>query len=206
MSVDIVIVDYGMGNLHSVKRKFNRLNIDATVSSDADRIAKADKLILPGVGHFTRAVQHLDELNLRQALNDVVLSQKKPVLGICLGMQLMLTNSEEGEGEGLGWFDGTCVRFNVSNTLNFKVPHMGWNGVSMEKQSPLMKDISADDEFYFVHSFHVKMNQEQDILNKTIYDYEFTSAIEKDNIFGVQYHPEKSHDSGEQLFNNFIRL
>lgn len=206
MNAPVVIVDYKMGNLHSVKRKLDRLEVPSIISSDPEVMVKADKIILPGVGHFSKALERLDELNLRDALNDFVLNQKKPILGICLGMQIMAKSSEEGPGKGLGWFDAECVRFDVSDTLKFKVPHMGWNRVETRKDSILMKEISLEDEFYFVHSFHLKMNNESDILNTTIYDYSFTSAIEKDNIFGVQYHPEKSHDTGEQLLTNFIRL
>lgn len=206
MSANVVIVDYGMGNLHSVKRKLDRLNVEAVVSSDPNLVVNAEKVILPGVGHFTRAAQQLDDLHLREALNDFALQQKKPVLGICLGMQLMASNSEEGTGKGLGWFDATCVRFQVSDPLKFKVPHMGWNQVDWEKSSILNKAVAPTDEFYFVHSFYLRMEHQHDVLNSTEYDFRFTSAIEKDNIFGVQYHPEKSHDAGERLLNNFIQL
>ncbi len=206
MSQKIVIVDYGMGNIHSVYKKLVKLGIEVSVSSKGDEILHADKLILPGVGHFGKAMQNLHELNLIEALNESVTFGKKPILGICLGMQLMTDSSEEGDKNGLGWFDGKVVRFNVSDPLTYKIPHMGWNSISIRKNSKLMSNISENSEFYFVHAYHVVMANKADILNETTYDYTFTSAIEKENIFGVQYHPEKSHDIGLQLFKNFVSL
>lgn len=202
----IVIVDYGMGNLNSVKRKFNRLRFDAHITSDIAEISVADKIILPGVGHFEKAMENLKKLHLIDVLNELVLVKSKPVLGICLGMQLMAKYSEEGNVEGLGWFDANVVKFNVSDKLKFKIPHIGWNQVEICKQSLLMKDIPAMSEFYFVHSYHFQTKQQQDVLNITEYDYKFVSAVEKNNVFGVQYHPEKSHDVGGVLLKNFIDL
>ncbi len=206
MSNNIVIVDYGMGNLNSVKRKLSRLKLNAVISSDPAEISSADKLILPGVGHFQKAMENIRKLLLLETLNEAVIVKKKPILGICLGMQLMAKHSEEGNVEGLGWFDADVVRFQVQNTLKFKVPHTGWNQIIRTKDSMLMKDVPDLAEFYFVHSFHYKANDINDILNETDYEYRFTSAVEKNNIFGVQYHPEKSHDVGEQLLKNFIEI
>jgi glutamine amidotransferase len=206
MGQKIAIVDYGMGNLNSVKRKLNRIRTDATITSDPDIIANADKIILPGVGHFQMAMENLARLNLIQTINDAVFVRKKPILGICLGMQLMAGFSEEGNVAGLGWFDARVVKFNVSNPQLFKIPHMGWNQIEMVKESLIMKNIAPNSEFYFVHSYHFVTNCITDILNETEYDYKFVSAVEKENIFGVQYHPEKSHDVGEQLLKNFVDL
>ncbi len=206
MSSDLVIVDYGMGNLNSVKRALDRMRVDALISSDPKEIAGSDKIILPGVGHFAKAMSNLKELNLLDVLNEAALVKKKPILGICLGMQLLAKHSEEGDSEGLGWFDADVVKFEVSDKLKYKIPHMGWNQVSIKKQSSLMKNIPEMSEFYFVHSYHVKTKTRTDDLNETEFDYVFSSAIEKDNIFGVQYHPEKSHDAGAQLLENFIKL
>jgi len=206
MSQKIVIVDYGMGNLNSVKRTLSRIKFDPIISSDVKEIMAADKLILPGVGHFSRAMENLEKLNLIDPLHEFALMSKKPILGICLGMQLMAQNSEEGNRNGLGWFDASVVRFNISNTLRYKIPHTGWNEIEITKQSPLMNGIKATSEFYFVHAFHFQNNHKEDILTTTEYDYIFTSAVEKENIFGVQYHPEKSHDEGEQLLTNFCNL
>lgn len=206
MGGKIVIVDYGMGNLFSVKRKLLRLKSNAIVSSSPSEISFADKIILPGVGHFKKAMDNLEALNLRECIDENVLVKKKPILGICLGMQLMAKSSEEGNVTGLGWFDANVIRFNVRDSLKNKIPHMGWNQISIVKESLLMKDIPNNSEFYFVHSFHFESKNKQDVLNVTDYEYSFVSAVEKENIFGVQYHPEKSHDVGSQLLKNFIDL
>ncbi len=206
MNAKIVIVDYGMGNLNSVKRKLSRIKIDARISSDPYDIAAADKLILPGVGHFSTAMENLRSLNLIDSLNDFAVIRKKPVLGICLGMQLMAQRSEEGNVNGLGWFDADVVRFKIKDKLKYKIPHIGWNQIIMTKSSMLMAEINENAEFYFVHAYHFLNRIQEDVLNTTEYEYSFTSAIEKENIFGVQYHPEKSHDAGEQLFKNFCNL
>jgi imidazole glycerol-phosphate synthase subunit HisH len=202
----IVIIDYGMGNINSVKRKFYCLGIDTVITSDPATIAGAYKLILPGVGHFQKAIEKLKQLQIFDALNDSVLGRKIPVLGICLGMQLMAKHSEEGNADGFGWFDADVVKFKVSDRLKFKVPHMGWNNTVIEKDSPLFEGISREAMYYFVHSYHLNCYQKEDILATTEYDYPFTSAIQKDNIFGTQFHPEKSHDWGEQIFRNFAKL
>lgn len=204
--MNIVIVDYGMGNLNSVKRQFTRLRIDANITSKHSEILNADKVILPGVGHFENAMNNLRNLKLIDVLNEFALAKQKPILGICLGMQLMANQSEEGNSKGFGWFDADVVKFNVSDKLKYKIPHTGWNQIEIKKQSSLMKNIPENSEFYFVHSYHFKNKNSEDTLNTTFYDYTFTSAIEKNNISGVQYHPEKSHDIGGLLLKNFIEL
>ena len=206
MSQKIVIVDYSMGNLNSVQKKIVQLKADVIISSNPTEIAAADKLILPGVGHFQKAIENIQQLNFFEALNKFVLIDKKPILGICLGMQLMTQKSEEGNVAGLGWVDAEVVRFRVKDQLKFKVPQMGWNEIEIKKDSKLMKDIPNLSEFYFVHSFHVETKESSIILNETLYEYPFVSAFEKENIFGVQYHPEKSHDVGKQLLQNFLRI
>lgn len=206
MSSNIVIVNYGMGNLNSVKKVIDRLKINAFISSDPKDIVESDKIILPGVGHFAKAMENLNSLKLLDALNEAVVIKKKPILGICLGMQLLASRSEEGNVNGLGWINAEVVRFNVSDKLRYKIPHMGWNKINIKKESSLMRDISELSEFYFVHSYHFKTENSVDVLNETWFNYDFPSAVEKNNIFGVQYHPEKSHDVGEQLLKNFIKL
>lgn len=205
MSNQVVIVDYGMGNLSSVKKKLRRLKVEPLVSSEPQELLAADKIVLPGVGHFGKAMENLATLNLVEALAESVLERRTPILGICLGMQLMTKRSEEGDAEGLGWFDAEVVRFQVEDRLKYKVPHMGWNQNHNAKQSVLTEGLADSAEFYFVHSYHVRANQREDVLSETDYEYRFASAIEKENIFGVQYHPEKSHDAGEALLQNFLK-
>ena len=206
MKKTVTIVDYGMGNLHSVKKKLDRLKTTSSITSNPRDIIKADKIILVGVGHFAKAMKNIKELDLLDALSEVAIIKKKPVLGICLGMQLMAKDSEEGNTEGLGWLDANVRKMQVDDTLKFKIPHTGWNKITQSKKSHLMKGIPELSEFYFVHSYYLKSNETSNILNETEYCFKFTSAIEKDNIFGVQYHPEKSHDVGEVLLKNFISL
>ena len=206
MKETLAIVDYGMGNLHSVKKKLDRLKTTSSITSNPRDIIKADKIILVGVGHFAKAMKNIKELDLLDALSEVAIIKKKPVLGICLGMQLMAKDSEEGKTEGLGWLDANVRKMQVDDTLKFKIPHTGWNKITQSKKSHLMKGIPESSEFYFVHSYYLKSNETSNILNETEYCFTFTSAIEKENIFGVQYHPEKSHDVGEVLLKNFISL
>ncbi|MGB7207256.1 MAG: imidazole glycerol phosphate synthase subunit HisH [Pyrinomonadaceae bacterium] len=206
MKLNVIIVDYGTGNLNSVKRSLDILGISSVVSSDPKDIANAEKIILPGVGHFGKAMSNLKRLNLLDPLHDAALVERKPILGICLGMELMAKKSEEGNASGLGWFEAEIIQFNVSNKKKYKVPHMGWNQICIKKNSSLMKNVPEFSEFYFVHSYHLKIKNQSDLLNETEYEVTFPSAIEKDNIFGVQYHPEKSHDAGLQLLKNFIEL
>lgn len=202
----ITIIDYGMGNLRSVQKKFQRVGAEVEITSNLNRISKAKKLLLPGVGHFANGVKKLKESGVWDVLNRKVLQEKIPILGICLGMQLMAKHSEEGDVEGLGWFDAEVVKFTVIDKLKYKVPHMGWNNANIEKESQLFNGIPNEAMYYFVHSYHIVCNNNEDILTTTEYEYKFTSAIQKDNIYGTQFHPEKSHDWGEEVFRNFVEL
>ncbi len=193
-----------MGNIHSIGRKMKLLGFSFIISSKAEDILSADRIILPGVGHFGKAMRNLKELNLIESLNEAVLVKKTPVLGICLGMQLMARSSKEGNTQGLGWFDAEVIPFTVSDTFKYKVPHTGWNSIQKQKESSINGGISDEEFFYFVHSFHFMCSEKSAILHTTIYDYEFVSAVEKENIIGVQYHPEKSHEAGLTLLRNFI--
>jgi glutamine amidotransferase len=204
--MNIIIVDYGMGNLRSIQKRFERNGRAIGISNDLKVVENADKLILPGVGHFGNAVKNLKSLALWELLNYKVLEQKTPVLGICLGMQLLAKHSEEGNVQGFGWFDAEVVRFRVQDKLKYKVPHIGWNDILIKKENPLLKGVEEGRKFYFVHSYHVIAHSEVDILTETEYEYSFVSAIWKDNIFGVQFHPEKSHDQGDVLLKNFYNL
>jgi glutamine amidotransferase len=206
MQSRITIIDYGMGNLRSVQKKFDRIGVTSNITSSPNEVYEAQKLVLPGVGHFANGVSKLKEFGIWDVLNDKVLVQKTPILGICLGMQLMASTSEEGNVSGLNWINAEVVRFNVSDKLKYKVPHMGWNNVIRYRKSILFNDISNDALFYFVHSYHIKCKNEADILATSEYDCSFTSAIHNENIYGTQFHPEKSHDTGEKLLMNFAAL
>jgi glutamine amidotransferase len=179
------------------------------VSSDPADLTKADKIIMPGVGHFGKAMEKLNELQLIEPLNQAVLTDKKPILGICLGMQLMAKNSEEvngGSKDGLGWIDGQVKRFVVKDRLLFKVPHMGWNSLLASKDHPIIHGLRSEDEFYFVHSYYMELNDLSQELTSTVFEQPFTSAVQNGNIYGMQFHPEKSHDAGMRLLKNFTEL
>lgn len=200
-----MIVDYGMGNLRSVQKAFQRLKVKALVSSSPKVINGASKLVLPGVGHFKAGMQRLTELALAEALTRRVTQERIPILGICLGMQLFTRHSEEGNAEGLAWVDADTVRFSFgSRNGQLRVPHIGWNTVTDRKQSRLLEGIDEADSFYFVHSYHVCSDRDDEVKGRTVYGVEFASVVEKDNIVGVQFHPEKSHSSGLRLLRNFL--
>lgn len=199
----IAIIDYGMGNLRSVQNKFKKMNIDCIISSTLEIIKLADKLILPGVGNFKYGMQNLHGRGLIDLLNKKVLIDKTPILGICLGVQLFCIHSEEGNCKGLGWIDAEVVKFNVSDKIKYKVPHIGWNDLQIKNKNNLDNVIEKKDQFYFVHSYHLKCNNPADVWMTTVYDYEFVSAVHHKNIYGTQFHPEKSHDAGFRLLKKF---
>lgn len=197
----IVIVDYGMGNINSISNIIAKSGHKSLVTSKASEIRLATKIILPGVGSFDNGMQKLKELGLIDVLTIKALEENIPILGICLGMQLMTKNSQEGKLEGLGWIDALTVRFDQDVT---KIPHMGWNFIEQKKESVLFSEFYPDSRFYFMHSFFVKCNNIGDILTLTEYGKKFCSSFQKKNIYGVQFHPEKSHKFGIKLFHNFI--
>jgi glutamine amidotransferase len=204
--MNVIIVDYGMGNLRSIQKRFEGDGKEVHISSSPIEIEKADKLILPGVGHFANAVKNIKVMNLWDILNYKALERETPFLGICLGLQLMAKNSEEGNVSGFGWFNADVRRFQVQNKLKYKVPHIGWNDVLVKKGNPLFVGIEGIKKFYFVHSFHPVAYSNDEILSVTNYEYPFASSLWRDNIFGVQFHPEKSHEQGDILLKNFYNL
>ena len=206
MPQQVHIIDYGMGNIFSIEKRFLKLGAEVIISSNPEDLRCADKIILPGVGHFTRAMENLEKNNLIEVLNECVLVKKKPILGICLGMQLMASQSEEGNANGLNWIPGTVKKFSKDDHMRLKIPQIGWNSIENKKKSRLMTEIEDGSEFYFVHSFHFQPDNLEHVLNSSSYTQQFCSAVEKENIFGVQYHPEKSHDQGLQLFKNFLSI
>ncbi len=201
----IVIIDYGMGNLRSVQKAFERINIPAKISSSHDDIMTAEKLVLPGVGHFEKGINNLKNKELFNLLNEVVLQRKKPILGICLGMQLMTEFSEEGNCDGFGWVRARTQKFGFKSN-GLKIPHMGWNNLLIKNTDSLFQDITTNNFFYFVHSYYVMCSEEDDILAETNYGNAFVSSFQKENIFGCQFHPEKSHDSGLLILKKFANL
>jgi imidazole glycerol-phosphate synthase subunit HisH len=203
----IVIIDYGMGNLGSIKNMLTRLGFDSIVSADIQVIKTADKLILPGVGSFDNAMVNLERLNFISTLNFMVIEKKVPILGICLGMQLFSKRSEEGTLRGFGWIDAETIRFNFhSGNSYLKTPHMGWNTIAVRRAGSILDDIGDEPRFYFVHSYHVHCKEELNVLATTTYGIEFHSAIIKNNIIGTQFHPEKSHKFGMKVLRNFAEF
>jgi glutamine amidotransferase len=198
----ITIVDCGMGNLRSIQYKLQRIEINALVTSQPKDIEKAEMLILPGVGHFASGMNNLREYGLIRILNKKVLEEKTPIMGICLGMQLLTRRSEEGDADGLGWIDAETKRF---KEINQRVPHVGWNTIIPRRESPLLAGVTAEQRFYFTHSYYVRCESEDAVLATTHYGLDFVSVVHKENIFGTQFHPEKSHRRGLELVRNFVR-
>lgn len=200
----ITIVDYGIGNLGSIKNMFNRIGVPAIIAGDLHIIGKAKKLVLPGVGDFDNAIQRINNSGLREILDRKVLRDRSPTLGICLGMQLLTQSSEEGTLPGLGWIKAVTSRF--PKIADLKVPHMGWNRVSKVRESPISENLPDETRFYFLHSYCVHVQNHEDSVLKTNYGVSFDSAIQRGNIFGAQFHPEKSHRFGMQFLTNFANL
>jgi glutamine amidotransferase len=204
----IAIVDYGLGNLGSIKNMLDRIRVDAAITSDPKELMNADKLILPGVGAFDNGMEKLDTLGLLSVLNMRVMGERIPILGICLGMQLFTLGSEEGSRKGLGWIEADTKRFQASLDVDgLRIPHMGWNSAKLrDSADPLVSGIGDEPKFYFVHSYYVEPRSSTIALATTDYGVTFASMIHKDNIYGVQFHPEKSHKYGMQLLHNFAIL
>lgn len=200
-----MIIDYGLGNLGSIKNMLKEIGSESVITSDVARIRKAKKLILPGVGAFDNGMENIKKLKLQPLLNDLVLNQKIPILGICLGMQLMTEKSEEGRLPGLGWIKGEVKKFQFKNN-HLKIPHMGWNTVKICKKNHLTEGLGKDTKFYFVHSYKVMCGKKEDVLLETNYGESFPSGFCRGNIYGVQFHPEKSHKYGLKLLSNFCEV
>ena len=200
----ITIVNYGMGNLGSIANMFKRIGVEVQIISHPEQLAKATKILLPGVGAFDQAMRRINEKGFRDVLDKKVLEEKVPILGICLGMQLLTRKSEEGLLPGLGWIPADTIRFPIQNGL--KVPHMGWNIVIPFTKSKLTDNLPEESRFYFVHSYYVKVDNTENSILKCLYGVTFDAAIQKDNIYGAQFHPEKSHKFGMQFLKNFANL
>ncbi len=200
----ITIIDYGMGNIGSLENMIKKAGGKSLLTRDHEIIEQAKKLILPGVGAFDNAISKLKEYSLYDAIDKKVTKDKIPILCICLGAQLITESSEEGLLNGFSWIKSRSVKFAFDASKNIKIPHMGWNDVTIKKESRLFENMYDDPCFYFVHSYHILCENPSDILTTSFYGREFVSSIEHDNIYATQFHPEKSHKYGLRLIQNFI--
>jgi imidazole glycerol-phosphate synthase subunit HisH len=201
----ITIVDYGMGNLGSVFNMFKKIGVASKITSDLEEIKTATKLLLPGVGSFDKAIQRINTSKIKEVLDYKVLTEQTPILGICLGMQLLTNSSEEGIEKGLGYINASTKKFS-SQDKKMKVPHMGWNLVEKSTSSLLTTNFEEESRFYFVHSYYVEVENQENSILKTNYGLEFDSAIQHENVYGAQFHPEKSHKFGMKLLENFSKI
>lgn len=202
----IAIVDYDMGNVASVANMLKRIGAPvAVLTRDPEVLRKAAKIILPGVGAFDKGMRNLTEFGLRDALEEAAQGRRVPVLGICLGMQLLTKSSEEGTEPGLGWIDAKTTKFRFSADSGLKVPHMGWNRVAVQRPNPLLRSDERS-RFYFVHGYYVECSRPDDVIGTAHYGLDFACAVNRENIFGVQFHPEKSHKFGMALLEGFVGI
>lgn len=200
----IAVVDYGIGNIHAFLNVYRRLNIPACAARNAQELRGASRVILPGVGDFDHAMKRLDSSGIRDALCALVLQGGVPLLGVCVGMQMLARSSDEGTRPGLGWLDGEVKCFKtLPPAASLPRPHMGWNDVQAVEGSPLFNQLHSDARFYFLHSYYFQCDRSEDIAATAVYGAEFTCAVKWRNIFGVQFHPEKSHHWGTRLLQNF---
>ncbi|PCI99624.1 MAG: imidazole glycerol phosphate synthase subunit HisH [Flavobacteriales bacterium] len=201
----ITIIDYGAGNVKSVENMLKKIGVESILTNKIEKIKSATKLILPGVGHFDYGMQNLQRTGIIETLDKKVLVEKTPILGICLGSQMLGNQSEEGIEKGLGWIDMDVKKFNL-NDSSLKVPHMNWSNTTPNKKSKLFESMFENPRFYFVHSYFMSPNNHEDTLCSVNYGGNFVAAVEKENIYGVQFHPEKSHKFGMKLLENFANI
>jgi imidazole glycerol-phosphate synthase subunit HisH len=203
----VTIADYGLGNIHAFLNVFKRLNIPARRATSVAELQDATRLILPGVGHFDHAMRELNASGMRDALDDLVLQRRVPVLGVCVGMQMLGHGSDEGTEQGLGWIDGHVHALGSRQQVEaIPLPHMGWNDVRLERESPLLKQLEQDARFYFLHSFYFECARPEDVVAVADYGGQFGCVVGADNVYGVQFHPEKSHHFGTRLLQNFAEM
>ncbi|UEQ78725.1 imidazole glycerol phosphate synthase subunit HisH [Chryseobacterium arthrosphaerae] len=203
----ITLIDYGVGNINAFVNVYKRVDVPVKIAKTKEDLEGAQKLILPGVGHFDHAMTQLNNSGMRDKLDDLVLNHKVPVIGICVGMQMMANNSDEGNMEGLKWIDATVKKFDESKINQVtRLPHMGWNDVKPIKDIELFKGLEDNSIFYFLHTYYFQCNNAEDIMAVTEYGGEFASAAHHENKYGIQFHPEKSHHYGEILLHNFAKL
>lgn len=199
------IINYGLGNLGSIQNMLKMIGEKSVISDDKDELERCDKLILPGVGAFDAGMGRLTDSGLAEFIKEMALAGGKPVLGICLGMQLLGRKSEEGTMAGLGLIPFDNVHFSFPAGSPLKIPHMGWDAVDFRQDSPLLSGIGGQQRYYFVHSYHARCDHEENVLMTCEYGYPFAAAVVKGNVYGVQFHPEKSHNFGMRLLENFVK-
>ncbi len=205
----ICIVDYGLGNIQAFANLYNKLNIEFMFAKTPSDLSKASKIILPGVGAFDYAIDKLNNSGLRETLDDLVLNKELPVIGICVGMQIMADVSDEGSAHGLGWIPGQVKHFkrnSLANENNFPLPHMGWNNLTLQVEHDLTKDFDKDKLFYFLHSYYFEAQDNRHVLATADYGFDYACIVGHKNIYGIQCHPEKSHHNGVTLLKNFASL
>jgi glutamine amidotransferase len=203
----IALIDYGVGNIRAFTNIYKKLDIPVKIAKSVEDLEGVNKLILPGVGAFDHAMEQLERSGMRNRLDELVLGNRIPVVGICVGMQMLAKSSDEGVLPGLGWVDASVKKFDESKIqYATHLPHMGWNDVKSIKKNPILNGLEKDAKFYFLHSYYFHCNDTSNAIATTDYGIEFSCAVNKDNIYGVQFHPEKSHEYGIQLLNNFAKL
>ena len=202
----IGIIDYGVGNIKAFANIYKNLNIPFKIVKDISGFENITKLILPGVGSFDHAMISLQNSGMREKLDELVLEKKIPVIGICVGMQMLAKSSEEGTLNGLGWIDGIVKKFDKSKIKNAPLPHMGWNNLIMEKKNKIFDNLEENPRYYFLHSYYFECNNKEDVIATATYGEQFECMVNHDNIYGIQPHPEKSHHNGMQLLKNFGEL
>lgn len=203
----ITLIDYGVGNIYAFQNVYKRLNIPTKIAKRKEDLVNAKKLILPGVGSFDYAMTQLNASGMREKLDELVLENKVPVIGICVGMQIMGNRSDEGKLEGLKWINSEILKFDENLIQQrTKLPHMGWNDVDPINNHPLFIGLEKEAIFYFLHSFYFKCKNETESIAVSNYGISFSSAVNRENIYGIQFHPEKSHQHGEKLLHNFANL
>lgn len=203
----IAIIDYGVGNIKAFENIYKQLNIPFKIAKNSHDLDEATKLILPGVGAFDHAMMSLQHSGMRDKLDELVLEKKLSVLGICVGLQMLANSSEEGVLPGLGWIDGKVKKFDIDKlTASMPLPHMGWNNINIVSNNRLLKDLDKESRYYFLHSYYIECKNNEDVIAYSEYGEEFASIINHENIYGIQPHPEKSHNNGITLLKNFGEL
>jgi glutamine amidotransferase len=203
----ITIINYGSGNISAIGNIYERLRVPFKIADSPSDVKGAEKIILPGVGAFDETISMLDESGFREVLDKEVLEKKVPALGICVGMQILGNKSEEGKLPGLGWINGEVKKIDKSLlSQKPKIPHLGWNSIEVVKKNSLYENVNPEDGFYFLHSYYFECFNDEDVLSRTFYGKNFASSVNNNNIYGVQFHPEKSHHNGIRLLENFAKL